>query len=151
MNKISIHEAGLADLDAVTGLFDAYRQFYQQASDLDAARRFLRDRFEHGQSTIFLATLGDRAAGFTQLYPSFSSVSMRRMFILNDLYVSADCREHGVGRALLAAAEAYARALGAKELLLQTAIDNAEAQALYESTGWIRDQSFYVYERLLTQ
>ncbi|MBK8284892.1 MAG: GNAT family N-acetyltransferase [Ahniella sp.] len=150
MSALSVREANLDDLEIVAGLFDGYRQFYQQASDLDGARRFLRDRFEHGQSTIFLATIDGRAAGFTQLYPSFSSVSMKRLFILNDLFVAPDCRQQGVGRALLDAAARYGRALGAKELLLQTAIDNLAGQALYESSGWIRDQSFYVYELSLT-
>lgn len=143
---ISVRQATVADLDQLAPLFDGYRQFYQQASDLAAARRFLLDRFESLQSVIFIAFVGERALGFTQLYPSFSSVSMQRLYILNDLFVHSDGRRHGLGRHLLRAAAAFGRAVGAKELLLQTALDNYPAQALYESEGWVRDQSFYVYE-----
>ena len=71
-----VRQAALADLDLVAPLFDAYRQFYGRASDLAAATAFLRDRFGHGQSVIFLALDGAEPVGFTQLYPSFSSVSL---------------------------------------------------------------------------
>ena len=76
MPHITIHQAVLADLDALASLFDDYRQFYGQPSDLAAARAFLQARFEHGESTIFCAKTDGQAVGFTQLYPSFSSVSM---------------------------------------------------------------------------
>ena len=78
MNSITIRQAVLADLDVVAGLFDGYRQFYDQVSDLQAARNFLQARFDHGQSVILLAESQGQAVGFTQLYPSFSSVSMAR-------------------------------------------------------------------------
>jgi len=72
----------------IVGLIDAYRQFYKQSSDVASAYEFLKERFSHGESVIFLAFEGDQALGFTQLYPSFSSVSMARVFILNDLFVA---------------------------------------------------------------
>ncbi|AVP99448.1 GNAT family N-acetyltransferase [Ahniella affigens] len=144
--EIEVRQARLTDLDDLALLFDGYRQFYLQPSDVDGARRFLSDRFEHLQSVIFIAFVDGRALGFTQLYPSFSSVSMQRLYILNDLFVHADGRRHGLGRLLLRAAAAFGRTVGAKELQLQTALDNHAAQALYESEGWIREQSFYVYE-----
>ncbi|MGV0986129.1 MAG: GNAT family N-acetyltransferase [Limnohabitans sp.] len=150
MSHITIHQAVLADLDALASLFDGYRQFYGQPSDLAAARVFLQARFEHGESTIFLAKTGGQAVGFTQLYPSFSSVSMARVFVLNDLYVAPTARRHGVGQSLLNAASAYARQLGAVRLSLTTAVDNKSAQALYASQGWERDQKFYAYHLALT-
>lgn len=148
---VSVRQATVADLDALAPLFDGYRQFYQQASDLAGARRFLLDRFASLQSVIFIAFVGERALGFTQLYPSFSSVSMQRLYILNDLFVHPDGRRFGLGRRLLRAAADFGRAVGAKELLLQTALDNHPAQALYEDEGWVRDQSFYVYELALNR
>lgn len=144
--EIEVRQARLTDLDDLAPLFDGYRQFYLQPSDVDGARRFLRDRFEHLQSVIFIAFVDGRALGFTQLYPSFSSVSMQRLYILNDLFVHPDGRHHGLGRLLLRAAATFGRTVGAKELQLQTALDNHAAQALYESEGWVREQSFYVYE-----
>ena len=83
--------------------------------------------------------------GFTQLYPSFSSVSLARTFILNDLFVVPGRRRAGVGSALLRAAVDYARSLGAVRVTLNTDIRNATAQATYEARGWKRDREYYVY------
>ena len=149
MSAIHVRQAVLADLDAVADLFDHYRQFYGQASDLAAARAFLTARFEHGESTIFLAESEGQALGFTQLYPSFSSVSMARVFVLNDLYVAPSARRHGVGQQLLKAAVIHVGQLGAVRLSLTTAVDNVTAQSLYESTEWLRDEKFYTYHLAL--
>ena len=142
---VSVRQAVLSDLEVLAPLFDAYRQFYGRAPDLAAARSFLRERFGHGESVAFLAFAGASAAGFTQLYPSFSSVSLARTFILNDLFVVAGHRRTGVGSELLRAAVEYARALGAVRVTLNTDIRNTSAQATYEATGWKRDREFYVY------
>ncbi|RZJ07908.1 MAG: GNAT family N-acetyltransferase [Rubrivivax sp.] len=146
MPSINTRQALLADLEAVVPLFDAYRQFYGKVSDVDNARRFLRERFEHGQSTLFIAEDSEgRAVGFTQLYPSFSSAAMARIYVLNALFVAPAARKQGVGEALLRAAADHARALGAVRLSLSTALTNSTAQALYERTGWQRDQVFCAY------
>ena len=145
MKHIVTRQAILADLEAVVPLFDAYRQFYQQASDLTAARTFLRDRFQHGESVIILAWDGNEPVGFTQLYPSFSSVSMARTFVLNDLFVAPSHRRLGVGALLLQAAVAHGQALGAVRMSLTTNIANTNAQAVYEAQGWQRDNAFYAY------
>jgi ribosomal protein S18 acetylase RimI-like enzyme len=149
MSSITIRQAVLADLDAVATLFDGYRQFYGQTSDEAAAKTFLQARFEHGQSVVLLAESQGQAVGFTQLYPSFSSVSMARVFVLNDLYVAESARRMGVGEALLNAASDHARQLGAVRLSLTTNVQNLPAQSLYESMGWERDQKFYAYHLAL--
>jgi ribosomal protein S18 acetylase RimI-like enzyme len=147
--SFTTRQAVFADLDALAPLFDAYRQFYGQTSDVKAARHFLQARFEAGQSVLFIAEREGLALGFTQLFPSFSSVSMARVFVLDDLYVAEAARRQGVGEALLDMAAAYARALGAVRLSLSTAIDNLPAQALYEREGWARDQRFFAYHLAL--
>jgi GNAT superfamily N-acetyltransferase len=149
MNSITIRQTVLADLDVVAGLFDGYRQFYDQVSDLVGARNFLRARVEHGQSVILLAESRGQAVGFTQLYPSFSSVSMARVYVLNDLYVAPSARRMGVGERLLKAASDHAVQMGAVRLSLNTDVKNVPAQALYESMGWARDQKFYAYHLAL--
>lgn len=146
---IEIRQATVADLELLVPLFDAYRVFYRQPSDPEGARRFLRDRFEHNQSVIFLAFAGDAAAGFTQIYPSFSSVSMARILVLNDLYVSPGARRHGVGSALLTAAATYGQRVSAVRLVLSTETENVTAQSVYESHGWKRDTAFWVYQLAL--
>lgn len=140
-----VRRAQARDLDVLVPLFDAYRQFYGQASDLPRARAFLAERFGRGQSTVFLAVTGGRAAGFVQLYPSFSSTRTAPILILNDLYVAPEARRSGAARALLAAAEAFAKAAGAAGLVLSTGVENRPAQALYEAAGWVRETQFYEY------
>ena len=148
--RIAVRQATIFDLDRIAPLFDLYRQFYRKPPDLDLARRFLRDRFEHNQSIIFLATRGDgAAAGFAQLFPSFSSASAARILILNDLFVLPEARRTGVGSQLLAAAGEFGRAMGAVRLTLSTEVTNEAAQALYEAAEWKRQTDFYVYNFLL--
>lgn len=145
MNQITVRQAVLSDVDALVPLFDSYRQFYGCSSDLNAVREFLSARFNHGESTIFIAHESNTSVGFTQLYPSFSSVSLARVFILNDLFVTAEGRRKGVGTRLLSAAVDYAKSLNAIRLTLSTEITNQSAQALYQSVGWKQDEQFYVY------
>jgi GNAT superfamily N-acetyltransferase len=149
-SNIQVRQASVADLEALVPLFDGYRQFYGKPSDIPLARAFLLERFEHNQSVIFIATqLNGSAVGFTQLYPSFSSVSAARIFILNDLFVAPDARRSGVGIKLLEAAAQFGRGVGAIRLSLSTATDNESAQALYVSQGWVRDTKFYTYNLTL--
>ena len=129
-------------LAAVASLFDQYRVFYGQASDLSAAQQFLAERFQNQDSTIFLALDGDAGVGFTQLYPSFSSVSMRHIWILNDLYVVASHRRQGIAKQLMQTAADYGRETGAVRLALATQITNSAAQALYKSLGYQQDREF---------
>lgn len=146
MEGIVVRQAVLADLDRLVPLFDNYRQFYERESDFSAAQAFLQARFEHGESVIFIAEDGSgKSLGFTQLYPSFSSTSLKRVFILNDLYVAEAARCNGVGALLLSAARDYAAVMDAGRLTLSTAVTNKTAQALYEKEGWKRDEQFYVY------
>ncbi|QNK69423.1 GNAT family N-acetyltransferase [Variovorax sp. PAMC26660] len=148
MNQIVVRQAVLSDLEALAPLFDGYRQFYGKASDLAAARDFLRERFNHGESALFLALDGVAPIGFTQLYPSFSSASLARTFILNDLFVVQSHRRAGAGSKLLHAATEFARSLGAVRVTLSTDIQNTSAQATYEAQGWKRDKEYYVYHFL---
>lgn len=146
MSTIQIRQAVLADLDALSVLFDGYRQFYERESDVAAAKQFLTDRFNHGESVVFIAHDGTEPVGFAQLYPSFSSVSLGRIYIVNDLFVNAAGRRKGVGAGLLSASIDFAKTVGAIRLALSTAHTNANAQALYEAKGWTRDDDFfYVY------
>lgn len=147
MSSISVRQAVLSDLEPLAVLFDEYRQFQQQRSDLPAARSFLRERFDHGESVLFIAHEGPVAVGFAQLYPSFSSVSLSRVFVLNDLFVNASGRRKGVASLLLAALESYAWSLGAVRITLNVARDNASAQELYRSRDWKQDEQFHMFHR----
>lgn len=139
-------QVSMEQVDLVASLFDAYRQFYGQSSDLEGARRFLAERLRRDESVIFAVVENGRALGFTQLYPSFSSVSMKPIWILNDLFVAAEARRRSVGARLLCAARDHALQTGAARLELATAITNTTAQALYERDGWRRNTEFLHYE-----
>jgi GNAT superfamily N-acetyltransferase len=142
---MDILEASSEHLDVLVPLFDSYRVFYRRPSDPAGARRFLAERIARRESVIYLAVVKAAPAGFVQLYPSFSSASMQRLWILNDLYVASHARRQGVAQALLSRARRLAEETGAKGLTLSTGVDNTPAQRLYESLGWTRDHDFYVY------
>jgi ribosomal protein S18 acetylase RimI-like enzyme len=152
-SSLEVIQASAQHVDLIAPLFDAYRQFYQQPSDPIRARDFLAQRLAQRESVIFLASLRHgqthMPVGFTQLYPSFSSISMRPIWILYDLFVLPEARQHGVGRALLEAARHHAEHTHAAEMTLQTAVDNRAAQALYESLGWKRDEAYLTYVLLI--
>ncbi|NNC33903.1 MAG: GNAT family N-acetyltransferase [Croceitalea sp.] len=125
-------------------LFDAYRIFYGQKTNLEAATIFLKKRFSRSESVVFIAYENEVAVGFTQLYTTFSSVTLEPFFILNDLYVDKNHRAKGVGEALLKFAQSHCINMGFKGLQLETAIDNP-AQKLYERLQWKKDPNFLHY------
>jgi GNAT superfamily N-acetyltransferase len=142
-----IRQATIADLDSIVPLFDAYRKFYRKPGDLVLARQFLLERFQHNESTIFIAIDGEGSAiGFTQLFPSFSSASAARIFILNDLFVSARVRRTGIAKSLLRVAKDFGQMMGAVRLTLSTEVTNTAAQTLYKAEGWVRQVDFYSYD-----
>jgi ribosomal protein S18 acetylase RimI-like enzyme len=142
----AVHE----DLDDLAELFDSYRQFYGQSPDAGAARNFIEARLVAEDSVILIAETGDgRALGFTQLYPTFSSIRMARTYILNDLFVAPEGRGSGVARSLVKEAERFAAAAGASGLDLSTGRNNEAAQALYRSLGWTQDEKFITFHRRL--
>lgn len=147
---ISIYRATLHDLDRLAPLFDGYRQFYRQKTDIVAAETFLRDRFSNSESVVFIASRDNVAIGFTQLYPSFSSISLARIYVLSDLFVASNARKLGAGRLLLEAAAHFGRSVGAHQLTLETARTNSSAQTLYETCGWQKDNEFFVYQFTLS-
>jgi ribosomal protein S18 acetylase RimI-like enzyme len=135
-----------ADLDAVVRLFDAYRQFNGKPSAPEEARTFLQHRLGAEEATIFVAETREQAiAGFTLLYATYSSVSLGRVFIVNDLFVDPAARRLGLASALLRAAAEHARRCGAIRLTASTAIDNVPTQILNEKIGFVRDRSYFVY------
>ena len=141
----AIITATLDQIEDLVPLFDAYRVFYKQPSDLEAARTFLSERLYLGESMIFLAYLDKRAVGFTQLYPLFSSTSMKRIWLLNDLYVVPDMRGQRIGEQLIQRAADVMRSFGAVRLKLSTQTTNLSGQKLYERVGFVRDTEFYYY------
>lgn len=136
--SLQIKKAAVEDVTALSALFNSYRVFYKQASDINAAGNFLSERLQRNESVIFMAALDGAAVGFCQLYPIFSSVGLQRTWLLNDLFVSEAARGKGVAAALLQKAKEFGIETNARWLLLQTGADNSTAQLVYEKNGWQR-------------
>ncbi|PKA81919.1 acetyltransferase (GNAT) family protein [Ulvibacter sp. MAR_2010_11] len=136
---MKIIQASQTHIDKLVPLFDGYRIFYKKQSNLEAAKLYLGERFQKNDSVIFLALdEKNNGLGFTQLYPSYSSVAMQRTYILNDLFVSPEARGQGVGEALMNKAKEFAVEKGSRGLTLETDHDNP-AQKLYTRLGWKKD------------
>ncbi|MGG9962380.1 GNAT family N-acetyltransferase [Ferruginibacter sp. SUN106] len=145
---VVIKKAGLEDVKLVAPLFDAYRIFYKQPSNEEAAADFLWQRLLNKESVIFIAFDDDIAVGFCQLFPIFSSVGLKRTWLLNDLYVSETARGKGVAAALLQQAKEFGVATDSRWLMLQTGANNLTAQSVYEKNGWKRVEDYF-YELAL--
>jgi ribosomal protein S18 acetylase RimI-like enzyme len=140
--RIRRAKATRADLDRLAPLFAAYRDFYRKPRMPAAARRYLAQRLRRGEAVVFLADVDEASVGFVQLYPGFSSLSLGRAWVLNDLYVAPDARRHGVARLLLAAAHRHGIRTGAVRIELATAKTNRAARGLYEALGYEADDEF---------
>lgn len=142
---MKVVQATTMHLNEVAVLFDAYRTWYHQAPDYSGALAFVKDRLQLQDSVIYVAMEGEEIVGFTQLYPIFSSVRMKKSWLLNDLYVLEAHRGKGAASALLDEAAQLAKNTRAGWILLQTDIVNTNARALYEKKGYVRDTTCYYY------
>lgn len=143
--RIGAHQA-----DLVFDLFDKYRVFYKKESDIEIAKSFIQARLGNNESVIFVALeeSAQNPVGFTQLYPTYSSVRVIKNWILNDLYVEKDYRKQGIGEQLIRTAMDFAKSEGSNFVQLSTAVDNFTAQSLYEQIGFVRqdpETDFYTY------
>ncbi|WP_110666606.1 GNAT family N-acetyltransferase [Salinicola halophilus] len=146
---IATRPAARDDLDSLVPLVDAYRRFYDQATNFDGTRDFMRSRLANGDAEILLASdnaAGDaRAVGFAQLFPLPSTADLAPRWILNDLFVKPEARRRGVGTTLLEAAHEHAASRGVPKLMLRTQVGNVAAKSRYEALGWQRDDAFDTY------
>lgn len=148
MHTLIIRKASISDIVKLATLFDNYRQFYEQIPNIELATQFIKDRLHKQDSYILLAENSQKEMiGFCQLYPTFCSVKAAPICVLYDLFIDLNARKVGAGKALMLAAQAYAKDNGFVRLDLTTAKTNTAAQALYESLGWTRDEDFYTYNK----
>jgi ribosomal protein S18 acetylase RimI-like enzyme len=145
-SKIQIRKFLQHDLNQVAELFDAYRQFYEESSDINLARQYISERISRNESIILVAENNEGSlVGFCQLYPTFCSVMAKPIYVLYDLFVGPAARGMGVAKQLLDASVALAKETGRARLDLSTAKTNLKAQSVYEANGWERDLDFFTY------
>ena len=151
--RVRVVRATRKHLELLTELFHAYLTFYRCDHDRERVKTFLTARLLRKESALFVALDGAgsaaRAVGFAQLYPTFSSLRLSRMWVLNDLYTLPEYRRRGVAHLLLAAARTMAVGTSATHLELITERSNGAAQRVYESVGFQRDDRFCRYEQEL--
>ncbi len=141
--SFKIRKSTINDVKMIAPLFDAYRIFYKQPSNENAAVDFLRERLHKNESIIFIAISEGYAIGFCQLFPIFSSVGLKRTWLLNDLFVTENARGQGVAAGLLEKAKEFGKETDARWLMLQTGADNFTAQSVYEKNGWNKITDFF--------
>ncbi len=150
MNTIAIKKISLEEANLVVGLFNQYRIFYHQLSDIGMAAAFIEARLENSESIIFVALNEmQKPVGFTQLYPKYSSARLSKNWILNDLFVDAAYRKQGIGELLIRKAMRFAKDQGSTFVQLETAVNNFTAQSLYEAIGFKKqenDTEFFLYK-----
>lgn len=149
-STMNIIECAEQHLQSAAELFNDYRIFYEQESDLPACYAFIRDNVEKKRSRLLLLLdPAGKAVGFSQLYPSYCSISMKPYYYLSDLYVDRSCRQKGYARFLMQAVTEQFAAEGAQRLTLDTATSNKIAQHLYESLGYEQEQVYITYHQML--
>ncbi|MGY9024966.1 MAG: GNAT family N-acetyltransferase [Candidatus Pelagibacterales bacterium] len=144
--QYELHQANLNDYKIISSTFDQYRLFYKQESDIEGAGKYIKERLKNNEAVIFFININNKCAGFTQLYPTFDSVRLRKKIVLYDLFVCEEFRRQGFGKVLMNAAKGYAELNSFGSIELSTAKKNLAGQSLYESLGYIQDQEFYSYD-----
>ena len=145
MSDFTIGRATIDDLDSLLPLVQAYRAFYEQQPDPDRERDFIAAHLRNDTSAIFVARASGKAAGFAQLFKTYSTTYLAPSLILEDLFVDPAYRNRGVASALLNRALEHAKETGAAGMFLETAEDNTAAQRVYERAGWMREARFRKY------
>jgi len=144
-----IRKATTQDLDQLTNLFDQYAVFYKNPSNYEKHYAYLKERLENNEATIFVAsddTNENKLIGFALIYVTFSSLALNKILILNDLFVDSSARKKGLGEKLIKQTVVLAKELGAHDIRLRTAKNNAAAQGLYHKMGFVREDYLYSYD-----
>jgi len=136
---ITIRKALLSDLASLSELFDLYRQFYGKSPDIEGAKEFLKERITNNESEIFTAICESKPVGFVQLYPLFSSTRMKRLWLLNDLFVHPNFRKKGISIQLIEASKQLCIDTNACQLTLETSKLNDVGNNLYPKTSFKLD------------
>ena len=142
----NIKRANVNDAKIIGEVFDLYRVFYKQESNISVAQQYITERLSNNESVIFFAEEKERCIGFTQLYSTFDSVNVRQKIVLYDLFVREEYRRRGFAKLLMNAAKQYATENNFGSIELSTAKTNTPGQSLYESLGYLRDNEYYTYD-----
>ena len=146
---MEIIRAASQDLPIILPLFDGYRQFYEQASDIEGSKHYLKERLEKDESVIFLAynkqNGKNEGVGFAQLYATFSSVTLKKFWVLHDLYVIDAFRKQGIAKTLINKCKELAHENAPLGIIIESRISNQSAQHLFDAVGFVKEGEHYFY------
>lgn len=143
--NVTVRQATIQDLDKIVPVFDSYREYFKQQRNPVTVEKFLFERFEHQESVFFIAEEQGQIVGFANLYPSFSSLTLQRVWILNDFFIIEKYRHNGVGKQLLLAVKEFAALTKSKSIELSVEHTNIKAWQFYERQGFKLDEEFRYY------
>jgi GNAT superfamily N-acetyltransferase len=143
--NISVKQASILDLPKIVPVFDSYRAYFKQERNPSEVERFLFDKFEHLESVIFIAEQNNEVIGFAQLYPIFSSLTLQRVWLLNDFFICEDYRNKGVGKQLFEKLKEFTLLTKSKGIELSVEHINEEAWHFWEKQGFKLDEEFRYY------
>jgi GNAT superfamily N-acetyltransferase len=98
---------------------------------------------------VAVAASGERLLGWMHVEHRFSLEGGDRAELMG-LVVDAGARRHGVGRALVAAAENWSRGRGLPSLTVRSNAARELSHPFYEALGYRRDKTQHVYSKALT-
>ena|SRR5688572_11582757 len=140
--SLQIRPADLADArdaDAVTTLLNSYAlEPVGGGKPLtrDARERLIPALRDIPRALVLLAFVDDTAIGIAVCFVGFSTFRARPLLNIHDLAVLPQYRRRGAARALLQAAEDYARRQGCCRLTLEVLESNSGARDLYRRFGF---------------
>lgn len=142
MQPVSITEADLRrpeHQEAIVELIDAYAADPMgngKPLSADVRAALIQGLQEHPTTLVFLAYQGEQAVGIAVCFRGFSTFAAKPLINIHDLAVLNTHRGCGIGRLLLEAVEAKARALGCCKLTLETQENNRRARGVYQAAGF---------------
>lgn len=142
MQDVRIFEADLNRADhqqAIVAMVDSYSQ--EPMGDGKPLAPEVRARLmdglrNHPTTIVFLAYRREEPIGVAVCFRGFSTFAAKPLINIHDLHVVKAHQRQGIGKALLAAVEAKARATGCCKLSLEVQANNHRARRTYESFGF---------------
>ncbi|KYG26096.1 GNAT family N-acetyltransferase [Alkalihalobacillus trypoxylicola] len=138
MSSFKIRKAKVEDIPALKNLMEQYIvDFYKQPKPNEDSLLQLIEELIHDQrmGLQFVVEENDELLGFSTLYFTFSTLSVKRQACLNDLFVVPKARGKKIGEQLFQTNLAYIREHDFSSMIWETAKDNLVAQSLYNKMG----------------
>lgn len=126
------------DLSALLLLARQYLAFYHTKVDQEDLRKWAEYFLMHPQEGFFCLSEQDgQAIGFATVYLSWSTLSLGRIAVLNDLFITESWRGQGHGEKLFQFVASLTKDRGVVRLEWETTVGNKRAQALYAKMGGV--------------